>query len=146
MFHLNPASQKYSCRLYRMAHPPVRKSDLTFQQFLDCCFSPGNPPKNYKLDFKEFEAVEPCLKILAEMAARVGPSRLSQSIIYLNADILEGPGSRGRPATVDAEKFISTSLKYKPVPRLSLGWTTDVTKRGAYTNDDVEKMGGLCER
>jgi len=69
--------------------------------------------------------------------------------VYLNADILPGPGCRGSPATCDAREFLRICLKYKPVPILSLGFNCHVARtynfKGSYMEEDVEAMVTLCE-
>ena len=42
--------------------------------------------------------------------------------LWLNADILQGPG--GAPPLFDPETFISTCTAAQPEAKLSLGWTT----------------------
>ena len=46
-----------------MAHPPATSSDLLFKEFLDRAVADGT--RHLKLDFKELDAVEPCLELLA---------------------------------------------------------------------------------
>ncbi|GMH59784.1 hypothetical protein TrST_g1593 [Triparma strigata] len=126
-----------------MAHPPSRSSELPFSTFLKTCQS-NVPRKHLKLDFKEIEAVEPCLKMLKDHPAIEGQG------IYLNADVLPGPGNRGSPPTCDASTFLSTVLKHTPVPCLSLGFSCHVARTsnplGTYLPSDVTSMISLCEQ
>ena len=53
-----------------MAHPPAKTSDLTFEEFIDTIIRSGKR-KGVKIDFKDLEAVEDCLKHLKSRAAEV---------------------------------------------------------------------------
>ena len=134
-----------------MAHPPSRESDLPFSDFLSRCFDPAYVPKHIKLDFKEIEAVEPCLSILnAKLKSLPHYRGLSSRAVFVNADVLPGPGRRGTPATVDADRFVQACLAYDPVPFFSLSWTAHVARvynsDGYYTPSDIDAMIALCEK
>ncbi|CAG0883416.1 unnamed protein product [Cyprideis torosa] len=99
-----------------MAHPPHKTSDLSFQEFIDRL---GNQGRGIKLDFKDIEAVEPCLKILKEKE-----SEFSSVPIWLNADIIRGPVQAREP--LDGDRFLRLCKRYFPDATLSLGWTVRV--------------------
>ena len=126
-----------------MAHPPVRESDLTFEAFIGEVCTEGS--KHVKCDFKELEAVSPCLDLL-----EASPLNFARQAVYLNADVLPGPGKRGEPATVDGEAFMRACKGRKGDPVLSLGWSTNVARvynsGGYYTGEDCDAMAGLVER
>jgi hypothetical protein len=136
-----------------MAHPPSRESDLTFSEFVGTCFSLDQPAKHLKLDFKELGVIEPCIKILTTQTQTLSPSRRAQACVYLNADILPGPGCRNK-ATVEANEFLHLCLPYSSrfdeSTCYSLGWSTGVANiyndEGHYTVDDVEAMTDVITR
>mmetsp|Transcript_24818 Transcript_24818/g.29304 ORF Transcript_24818/g.29304 Transcript_24818/m.29304 type:complete len:118 (+) Transcript_24818:52-405(+) len=70
-----------------MAHPPANDSKFTFSQFLKLAAPSG---KGLKLDFKDQAAVSPCLKEVRNLDQQGGIK--SDQTIWLNADILCGPG------------------------------------------------------
>lgn len=82
-----------------MAHPPTIPPDaMTFESWLDRVLAhnngapgskdtAGHTKKGIKLDFKSPEAVEPCLSLLLARRAAI---HLPE--VWLNADILQGPG------------------------------------------------------
>ena len=141
MMSLPPGSSGTSSPV--MSHPPVRESHLSFERFVSECAEEGT--KHVKCDFKELEAVRPCLDVL-------GTSKITRGdqAVFLNADILPGPGKRGEAATVDGEAFLATCKGVKGDPVLSLGWSTNVARvyneGGYYTSQDCEAMAGLVER
>ena len=103
-----------------MAHPPDKTSDLTFAEFLSeviAANSGQNKAKGIKLDFKDIESVEPCLKLLRKQARKI------DFPVWLNADVLVGPGNSST-VPVDAERFLNLTQNYAPFATLSLGWTT----------------------
>ena len=111
-----------------MAHPTWRLRDgqpelppdvdLTFAEFLERCLSDGT--RHLKLDFKELDAVEPCLELLAEKWPQL---QANGQAIWLNADILPGPNARKRGACrVPAYRFLPLCRRYCPHAVLSLGW------------------------
>ena len=73
------------------AHPPELSSDLSVAQLLEivCARNGGavvGGPVGLKLDFKDAQAVAPCLALLADCNWRVGWA------LMLNADVWTGPG------------------------------------------------------
>ena len=75
-----------------MAHPPATTSDLSLQQFLDnvLASTESGRKKGIKLDFKFLGAVEPSLELLDGLREKL------QMPLWLNADILQGPGGGER--------------------------------------------------
>lgn len=63
-----------------MAHPPYTTSDLTFSEFLKELKSTS---KGLKLDFKDINALEPCLNELETQKDNVS-NHLFQNILFLN--------------------------------------------------------------
>jgi hypothetical protein len=72
-----------------------------------------------KLDFKEWGAVVPALKLLLQQMAE---TNTRGTPLLLNADVLRGPNG-GRPA-IDPHRFVRECLLHHPQAVLSLGWTT----------------------
>uniref|UniRef100_A0A0A9XAN4 Menorin-like domain-containing protein n=1 Tax=Lygus hesperus TaxID=30085 RepID=A0A0A9XAN4_LYGHE len=87
-------------RIPIMAHPPATTSDLSLEQFLKTVLE---APKGIKLDFKSSEAFEASMDILTnffnDMIDETFP-------VWLNADILPGPGARDNPG-VNATLFLT---------------------------------------
>ena len=71
-----------------MAHPPANTSDLSLQQFLETVLesTEAGAKKGIKLDFKLLGVVEPSLSMLEGLRDRLAIP------LWLNADILQGPG------------------------------------------------------
>jgi hypothetical protein len=105
-----------------------------------------------KLDFKDPDAVEPSLILLAaslHWRSASGPASLEEEVdindddnnddgnvdedkgtrvastppVWLNADILVGPGRK--PTRFDPERFIRQCAVARPHDTLSLGWTVE---------------------
>ena len=148
-----------------MAHPPSRASSLTFRAFYSAIrehnarasASEDLTAKIVKLDFKEIEAVAPCLRIMREIAGGRG-EEVARNDVFLNADVLPGPGARGEAATVDAAAFFGALAAgdgdgdgdgdpRARLPPLSLGWRTHVARHyndeGAYSAGDAAAMAAL---
>lgn len=93
-----------------LAHPPHRESDISVATLLIRATKEDEGrrliQKHLKLDFKEIEALEPSLELLEK-------SKLSNplgKLIFLNADILPGPGRRNDtpvPPNIFLEKCLS---------------------------------------
>jgi hypothetical protein len=95
-----------------LSHPPIRQSDLTLSHFLSLVKligSDGRPilQKHIKLDFKEISALAPSLNQISDLHLT---NPLSKTI-FLNADILPGPGRRSEEH-IDPSPFIETSLSH----------------------------------
>ncbi len=112
-----------------MAHPPSKQSDLSFKSFIEMSTSTANENtknstslpsqslrKHLKLDFKEIEAVRQGLDILGETIFPIGANNCfdgkHDKIIYLNADIIHGPGLRHASLSVRSEEFITACLQF----------------------------------
>uniref|UniRef100_A0A3P9IY39 Family with sequence similarity 151 member B n=1 Tax=Oryzias latipes TaxID=8090 RepID=A0A3P9IY39_ORYLA len=93
--------------------------------------SPGSPCS--------LEAVAPSLVLLEPV--------LSEKMfpVWINADILTGPGGRANP--LKAESFLSATADLPPHAVLSLGWTTGWTagaENPGYSWDMVQEMEQIC--
>lgn len=130
-----------------MAHPPTDSSDLTFTQFLDGVIRAtklDGKRKGIKLDFKDIEAVEPCLK---QLKARLEELSSPHFPVFVNADILQGPVNATKKP-LNPERFISLAKEYAPFAVLSIGWTTrygsddpsDEIREGKYTKLQMKEM------
>lgn len=53
-----------------MAHPPITKSDLSLEDFLDTVID-YSKPKGIKLDIKSIDVLEYCLKAIEQRIDRV---------------------------------------------------------------------------
>lgn len=122
-----------------MAHPPSRTSDLSLERFLEECARDGR--RHLKLDFKE----EAALNHGAPLVTAIVPALAAGGVaVWLNADILPGPGRRAEPPTVPAAALLGAA-RLCPGAHLSLGWRVDsLAAEDAYTEDDCAAMEGLC--
>jgi len=118
-----------------MAHPPATTSDLSFHEFLQRVVdhnmqAVAGRQLGIKLDFKDPQAVAPCLHALHCMEH---PEALPA--VWLNADIWAGPG--GKPSKFDPEEFLAACFAacVSPVWTISVGWT--VTSLSAYSAEHV---------
>lgn len=135
------------------AHPPNKHSDLSMKDFLNLVSNYGKNviQKVIKLDFKTMDVVEPTLQTILDQQLETS----SESAIYLNADILPGPGFR-RPGAVSilASEFIETCLSYihrnaaatRTRFAFSLGFKTDCSHNRGYTTEDNQAMTDLLQR
>lgn len=159
-----------------MSHPPYEESDLSAARFLQLalsgpdeefvstrtsfggltdtpmmtCTAENNMPMHVlhiKLDFKQIEAVGPVL----EMIQSTHRPRDGQ-MVFLNADILPGPGVRGPNAvTVQPQQFIETCFDcIDKMPNecatnfaFSLGYKADFKSGEAYTKQDAKDMSDV---
>uniref|UniRef100_A0A7S1XZH4 Menorin-like domain-containing protein n=1 Tax=Grammatophora oceanica TaxID=210454 RepID=A0A7S1XZH4_9STRA len=136
-----------------MAHPPERESDLSASRFLDMVTDAGSRKaekllkKHIKLDFKEMETVQPVL----EEARSV---HCNGKTIFLNADILPGPGRTEEDIALPPELFLEACLSVMKARdrqqqtsfALSLGFKVDVVHLFGHTDDQVSQMKTLMER
>jgi len=122
-----------------MAHPPILTSDLTFQDFLEELIRDGR--RHVKFDFKDLEAVRRCLPLLAE---RSGELAANGQAVWLNADVLPGPGLRSWSCSVPAEEFLRAAEEHCPGAHLSLGWKANPVGSETYNEADCRAMAELC--
>ena len=94
--------------------PPFLSSNISLPD-------PFHTFSGIKLDFKHPEAAESALKLVA---ARAGPDGTLGIPVWLNADILQGPG--GGAPKFSGQKFLQLCHKHYPKGRLSLGWATGI--------------------
>jgi hypothetical protein len=135
-----------------MAHPPNTHSDLFTEEFIDTMRASSQFSfKVIKLDFKEQETLEPTLTAFVNAQL--------PTTIFLNADILPGPGRREQGAvTIDAAYFMETCLKYirhhqqqsssyATTTRFafSLGFKTMFTDIIGYTAEDIKAMAFIID-
>lgn len=119
-----------------MAHPPDTDSDITLKEWLE---GVKDYDKGIKLDFKSLEAVAPSVVLLEEVLAQ--PSRP----VWINADVLSGPGGQDRP--LEPQAFLSAVRTLPSHTVLSLGWTTGWTAgtdNTGYSWDMVHAMEEIC--
>jgi hypothetical protein len=109
------------------AHPPFRMSNLSYIQLLE---SIKGTKKGLKLDFKNPQIVEKCLKILAQM-------KLNNPVM-LNADVFCEV-----PYKFNPETFITMCQSIYPDALLSLGTKAD--KKSPYTKEFVDQMLKSCQ-
>ncbi|MSS73646.1 MAG: DUF2181 domain-containing protein [Candidatus Latescibacteria bacterium] len=91
--------------------------------------------KGAKLDFKDPSVVLPCLE------ERRGGGEMP---IFLNADVLEGPG--GPASRFEAGEFIAVCNRLCPQGILSIGWTTGHVEGGRYSGAMIDRMLKVCEQ
>lgn len=85
-----------------MAHPPNRCSDLTFARFLRMATSKDRKLlKDIKLDFKEQGVLPGCLEQLLRWDVVDSRDRT----VYLNADLIPGPGKTPHDDMIPASAF-----------------------------------------
>lgn len=153
-----------------MAHPPYNSSDLTFPHFHSMLGE--RLTKHLKLDFKDVQSIPLVLSHIlssdnypmnctskSNSSAMPSPSSplmewnpKGMYTIYLNADILPGPGFRpglDRMA-ISAEVFVSTCLKFIEQSldsshhfAFSLGWKVDCRTLMGYDSRDIDNMRQL---
>ncbi len=111
-----------------MAHPPRQESDLTFEGWVE---EIARARKGAKLDFKDPSVVATCLEKLREMDCRDMP-------VFLNADVLKGPG--GPDSRFEPGAFIAECNRLCPEGVLSIGWTTGHVEGGRYSVEMVNQM------
>lgn len=164
-----------------MAHPPSTESDLSFQLFLSMvqgmnykdriATSTNNSTitgekswgikKHLKLDFKDIETVGRVLDIISKSMEHNDSSiesnkdygQVEEKTIYLNADVILGPGLRNDALSVPSDDFLEPCISFlKHDPRrqkqfaFSLGWKTDCRSFTGYNQKDVEAMEEIIEK
>ncbi|XP_030647820.1 protein FAM151B [Chanos chanos] len=120
-----------------MAHPPQTDSDISLRDWLTQVITSD---KGVKLDFKSLAAVGPSIALLQEVRAQLrGP-------VWINADILPGPGGKAVP--LDPQAFIAAVGPTSDSDVLSLGWTTGWTpdtENPGYSWEMVHQMEAVCK-
>jgi len=127
-----------------MAHPPLSDSDFSFDDFFAaaCSRDVKVPRKHLKLDFKDAACVDPCLVTVAA----TNPDPKIQTI-YLNADILPGPGVPASAVVIPADFFVQRCSNLFPVGILSLGWKMDLSLPATcYLDEHCSAMEDLIRR
>uniref|UniRef100_A0A3B4AFC2 Menorin-like domain-containing protein n=1 Tax=Periophthalmus magnuspinnatus TaxID=409849 RepID=A0A3B4AFC2_9GOBI len=119
-----------------MAHPPQTDSDITLEVWLQ---ELKTNHKGIKLDFKSLEAVAPSVQLLEQILGH------SSRPVWVNADILPGPGGVASP--LDPQRFLSAVGTLPEDTVLSLGWTTGWTPGAdnpGYSWEMVREMEQIC--
>lgn len=151
------ANVNFEERIPIMAHPPSRSSNLTPDIFFDMVFRCQDKAPHIKLDFKEIDTVQSVLGSLMDSYSKhcMDDLNLDEKLcVYLNADVLAGPGMQNESAKVDAEDFMNICsdiiLKYQTsnlVWAFSLGWRTDPRAYGnGYEDNHVDEMLDLIKK
>ncbi|XP_060893454.1 protein FAM151B isoform X1 [Labrus mixtus] len=120
-----------------MAHPPATDSDITLREWLQAV---KEHDIGIKLDFKSLEALSPSVLLLQEVLSEPGRP------VWINADILPGPGGRATP--LQPQSFLSAVRTLPAHTVLSLGWTTGWTagtENPGYSWDMVHAMEEVCK-
>ncbi|XP_056231353.1 protein FAM151B [Seriola aureovittata] len=119
-----------------MAHPPDTDSDITLKEWLEAVKAHD---KGIKLDFKSLEAVSPSVALLEAVMGETSRP------VWVNADILSGPGGQATP--LEPQAFLSAIRTLPTHTVLSLGWTTGWTAgtdNPGYSWDTVRVMEEIC--
>ncbi|MGH2510076.1 MAG: FAM151A/B family protein [Ktedonobacteraceae bacterium] len=111
-------------------HPPLEESDLRFDDLLEAV---QTSKKGLKLDFKDVDAIRPCLERLQV--------RQMQRPVLLNANVLQGMG--GWPPKLQASEFLAWCKDLYPQGILSIDWTMGYYSTN-YSRENVEEMLKLC--
>ena len=105
-----------------MAHPPNIISDLSLERFLMTVIQAleENPQlkKGIKLDFKRTDILKESLQIVQSLLTRINFP------LWINADIINGPGLFQLIRKVDPNVFLTTVKEYVPQATISPGFTT----------------------
>ncbi|XP_053181174.1 protein FAM151B [Scomber japonicus] len=119
-----------------MAHPPETDSDITLKEWLEGVKVHN---KGIKLDFKSLEAVPPSVALLQEVLAE------HSCPVWINADVLPGPGGQATP--LEPQAFLAAVGNLPCDTVLSLGWTTGWTAgtdNPGYSWSMVHEMEEIC--
>lgn len=128
-----------------MAHPPNRTSDLSFKRFLSTVVQDGKLQKHIKLDFKELAVVNECLEVVCR-------SQFDQNdrAIYLNADIVAGPGKRPEDVTVAADLFLqrccAAMASTDKLFYFSLGFAVDVCSVFGHNKSHLAELCNVIKK
>lgn len=119
-----------------MAHPPETDSDITLNDWLEAV---KTHDKGLKLDFKSLDAVSPSVVLLGQVLGDFSRP------VWVNADILPGPGGQATP--LQPQGFLAAVDSLPSHTVLSLGWTTgwtDGSENPGYSWDMVHEMESIC--
>ena len=137
------------------AHPPDNASDLSVQSLIQQLAKTAH---HLKLDFKEAECVAPSLSMVNEILATPGTKAANMLLppnqkraLFVNADIVPGPGRSDSDMTVTARQFLEDCQNAFPTngsiqgpPQFdviySLGWKVDVCWPFGYSSQHVAEM------
>jgi len=124
-----------------MAHPPDTTSDLSFETFINHVIA-SKRCQHVKLDFKDIESVDHVLHTLSMVESKLS----STQTIFLNADILPGPGKRNANLQVPGNEFLGKCLKFisnqkrKNQYAFSLGFMVDCRSMTGYSHQDIKVL------
>jgi len=123
-----------------MAHPPVTEVDTTFREWLAAIegAAAAGKRKGAKLDFKNPDSVEECLRLAASSDA---PAVMP---VFVNADVVGGPNCR--EPYHDGREFIRLCASYLPGAVLSLGFCVGERELGdeSHMSRMMREMLDLC--
>ena len=154
-----------------MGHPPMLDGELTLVSFLEQISRANFQPRLcggsmqeelptttterpvLKLDFKSMTALQSSLPHVKNYLTQVPPS--IEEKVWINADILPGPGAGEDLADEEAQKKVQPQFNAKeflelvtsqlPGTTLSIGWVTSLTSIHApYTESMVNDMIECC--
>jgi hypothetical protein len=134
-----------------MSHPPEYAGDLSAKTFLDVTTSCPSLPnhrklrKHLKLDFKDLDSVQHTLNILQALAPES-----AGNCIFLNADIIAGPGRTSDDVVVPAKDFLETCLTFIAKQKdksiaFSLGFKVDVVSIVGHSHGELAAMADLVD-
>ena len=96
------------------AHPPQTNSDLAFDAFMDAVTT-SPQRKHLKLDFKSLDVVQPVIWGMEKYYAKALQARGQH--VWLNADVLIGPGSSA--CAFDADAFVQACSRHRAFSSLT---------------------------
>lgn len=130
-----------------IGHPPNSLSVREFWQVVSNSTTHDKPTitKAIKLNFQEWEIVEPTLEAMAELQVETFGEN---GAIILHSDVLAGPGQVFDNVGIGAQEFLETCMPFvhKSPARIafSLGHQTDSsTDTKGYTAQDAQAMADL---
>jgi hypothetical protein len=135
-----------------MGHPPQVDGELALSSLLQQVHQSNFQQQQQlhstkcnilKLDFKSMKALKSSLNEIQDYLKKLSPQLYSQ--VWINADILKGPGvGEDMKPKFDAVEFMELLTTETPVTAsttLSIGWTTSLTdSRAPYTQGMVDEM------
>uniref|UniRef100_A0A1B6KMI5 Menorin-like domain-containing protein n=2 Tax=Graphocephala atropunctata TaxID=36148 RepID=A0A1B6KMI5_9HEMI len=123
-----------------MGHPPTTVSDLSLEQFLDTVLQ-RHRAKGIKLDFKTTAAFRASENILEQFLARAEVN----FPVWVNADILRGPGIGPGKEVVEPHYFLRTCVTKFPLATISPGWAVNpnASQTLSYSSMNIDEMTSL---